>query len=399
MTEPDKAMRLSSQAPELSDDLSFESLKDGLKENLEFIKSSKKVNSEIKFGPTVISKITYIKTLEKLVETVSNKVEFNYFIKKNFDFYEVYGNEDWSRIKATSYYSPLLQASLVKTKTLSQPLYKTPDDMVIIDIDAFAEELPKWRSFKNQVLEQTSSKAIARARLVTDSNGPTKIVPYFKRSDIDENSAIKKAKNIIAYVDPIKSFFLQIQGSGVLEFADGKRMTVGYASQNGHPYVALGSKLLDKIPKAKMSMQSIESYLRTLKPEALQKVLNQNPSYVFFQEMKTKPQAYLGTEVIDGRTVATDQSLFPKGTLAFLKFEKPVFENEMSTEPKSWMHSSRFVFDQDTGGAIRGPGRLDIYAGSGIEAEQFAGVMKNPAQLYYLVPKPKFIKEIESLTQ
>ena len=102
----------------------------------------------------------------------------------------------------------------------------------------------------------------------------------------------------------------------------------------------------------------------------------------------------MGTEVVDGRTVATDNGLFPKGSLAFLEFEKPIFENSKSTEPIEWKKSARFVLDQDTGGAIRGPGRLDLYAGGGSEAAQFAGVMKNPARLFYLVPKPDFLKKL-----
>ena len=277
-----------------------------------------------------------------------------------------------------------------------QPLYTAPADMISIDIDAYAEDYPKCKTFKEQVLEQRSSKALARGRIVTDKNGSIRIVPYYKRADIDEKNVIDSKKYALAYVDPVKAFFLQIQGSGILEFDDGKQITVGYASQNGHPYVAIGSKLLDRIPKEKMSMQNIEAYLYGLSKKDMQSILNLNPSYVFFQEMKNRPQSYLGTEVVDGRTVATDQSLFPKGTLAFLKFEKPLFESSTNHEPVGWQSTSRFVFDQDTGGAIRGPGRLDLYAGSGDEAEQFAGVLKNPAQLYYLVPKSVYIKSLES---
>ena len=396
VTERSQAMRKVDRAPEIFDDLKFESLMNGLQANIDFVKNSSRMGSEVTFGPTKIAKNVYLASLQELVSNAKDIEEFKALVIKNFDFYEVYGNEDWSKIKTTSYYSPLLKASKTKTKKLYQPLHTTPADMISIDIDAYAEDFPKWKTFKEQVLEQRTSKALARGRLVTDKNGTIRVVPYYKRAEIDEKTVIDAKKHALAYVDPVKAFFLQIQGSGVLEFDDGKQITVGYASQNGHPYVAIGSKLLDRIPKEKMSMQNIELYLYSLNKKDMQSILNLNPSYVFFQEMKNRPQSYLGAEVVDGRTVATDQSLFPKGTLAFLKFEKPIFENIGNHEPVGWQQTSRFVFDQDTGGAIRGPGRLDLYAGSGDEAEQFAGVLKNPAQLYYLVPKSEYIKALES---
>jgi membrane-bound lytic murein transglycosylase A len=388
------AMRKAEKLPEISDDLEFSSLKKGILDNANFIKKSARVSNEIVFGPTKVEKNKYILALEQLANNSEDFESFNKQVKANFDFYEVYGNEDWAQIKATSYFSPLLKGSLKKTKEFSQALYMTPEDMLNIDVDAFAEDFPNWKIFKEQVLEQKSSKALIRARLVTEKNATGKIVPYYNREDIDEREVIKNTDLIIVFVDPIDSFFLQIQGSGVVELKDGTRFTVGYANQNGHPYVAIGSHLLKVIPREKMSMQTIEAHLRSLSKKEAQAIMNLNPSYVFFQKINSLPIAYLGTEVVDGRTVATDNGLFPKGTLAFLKYEKPIFENEKSTEPKEWKPSARYILDQDTGGAIRGAGRLDIYAGSGHQAAQFAGVMKNPAKLYYLVPKPDYLKTL-----
>jgi membrane-bound lytic murein transglycosylase A len=388
------AMRKAEKLPEVSDDLDFESLKKGILDNANFIKGSSRVGAEIVFGPTKVDKKKYILALEDLANKSTDFESFNQQVKTNFDFYEVYGNEDWAQIKATSYFAPLLKGSLKKTKEFSQALYMTPDDMINIDVDAFAEDFPKWKVFKEQVLEQKSSKALIRARLISEKNAVSKVVPYYKREDIDEKNVIKNKDLVIVYVDPIDSFFLQIQGSGVIELKSGTRFTVGYANQNGHPYVAIGSHLLKVIPREKMSMQTIEAHLRSLSKKEAQKIMNLNPSYVFFQKIDSLPIAYLGTEVVDGRTVATDNGLFPKGTLAFLQYEKPIFENEKSTEPKEWKPSARYILDQDTGGAIRGPGRLDIYAGSGAAAAQFAGVMKNPAKLYYLVPKPEYLKTL-----
>ncbi|MGZ3691525.1 MAG: MltA domain-containing protein [Pseudobdellovibrio sp.] len=399
VTERTEAMRKSSTDVELFDDLSFESLKEGLVANINFVKSSSRMPSEILFGKTKINKKKYISSLEFLVQNSNNSQEFFDNVKNNFDYYEVYGNEDWSQIKMTSYYSPLIKGSLKKTKQFSQPLYYTPKDIVYIDIDLYIEDFPKWKIVKDQVIENKAAKTLVKGRVVTDKNGISKVVPYYKREEIDGNTPVIDKKEIIVYVDPVKAFFLQIQGSGIIELPDKSRFTIGYANQNGHPYMAIGSGLTDKIPKEKMSMQTIETYLRSLPKKDMQKILNLNPSYVFFQKMESKPLSYLGTEVVDGRTVATDANLFPKGTLAFIQFEKPVFESSKSTEPKAWQKTARFILDQDTGGAIRGTGRLDLYAGSGDIAEQFAGIIKNPARLYYLVPKPEFLEKLNTPLQ
>jgi membrane-bound lytic murein transglycosylase A len=391
-----EAMRKAAAPPAVSDDLDFESLISGIKSNADFLEKSSRGGPDLTFGPVKIEKKKYVSALRFLCNNAGDKESFYSTVNNYFDFYEVYGNEDWSQIKATSYYSPVLKGSKNKTKKYSQPLYYTPKDILMIDVDAFIEAFPKWRIFKDQILEQRSTRSLIKARLITNKNGPSTIVPYYTREEIDEDGALKKDKElVIAYVDPVDSFFLQIQGSGIIEMKDGSRFTVGYANQNGHPYVAIGSSLKDKIPLEKMSMQTLQSYLRSLPKREMQKILNRNPSYVFFQKIDSRPLAFLGTEVVDGRTVATDNSLFPKGSLAFLEYEKPIFQNLQATEPVDWVKSARFVLDQDTGGAIRGPGRLDLYAGGGPVAEQFAGVMKNPARLFYLVPKPELLKKLE----
>lgn len=394
VNERQDAMRKTSMDIEFNDDLGFENLKKAIKSNIEYIKQSGRMPSELSFGKTKLSKKQYIRSLELLIENSSSMQNFTSNIKNNFDLYEVYGNEDWAEIKATAYYSPVLTGSYKKTKELSQALYLSPQDMVYIDVDAYIEDFPKWKIVKEQVLEQKSGRALIKGRITKDNNGSKKIVPYYSREKIDGKKSPYSSKEVIVYVDPIKAFFLHIQGSGIIKLKNGKQFTVAYANQNGYPYIAIGSLLLDKIPKEKMSMQAIEKHLKTLSKKEMQDLLNQNPSYIFFKKVDSKPLTYLGNEVIDGRTVATDNGLFPKGTLAYLEFEKPIFENKKSQEPIEWKKTSRFVLDQDTGGAIRGTGRLDLYVGSGDEAGQFAGVMKNPAKLYYVVPKADYLNKI-----
>jgi len=256
--------------------------------------------------------------------------------------------------------------------------------MVVIKMGEFASRFPHWSMFNGEVIEQKSTSPILRGRLVKRT-----VLPYFNREEIDSMGLIRNKSNELAYADPIDVFVLQIQGSGVVQFSDGSRLRIGYAAQNGYPYVPIGRFLLGKIPKESMSMQAIENELRSMPFYEAQDLLNQNPSYVFFDVLDSDAVTSLGTPVRPGRTIATDRQYFPKGALAFLLFEKPVFANEAQMVPDSWSPASRFVMDQDTGGAIRGPGRLDLYWGRGKVARQSAGVIKNRGQLYYLIPKAK----------
>jgi membrane-bound lytic murein transglycosylase A len=136
-----------------------------------------------------------------------------------------------------------------------------------------------------------------------------------------------------------------------------------------------------------MNLFNIEAHLRNLPKKELQDVLNQNPSYVFFQTSQQHAITYLGVPATGGRTIATDKRYFPKGALALLKFEKPVFQPSDAAQPSSSIPVSRFVLDQDIGGAINGGGRVDLFWGQGNESKRHAGVMKNNGNLFYLAPK------------
>jgi len=150
---------------------------------------------------------------------------------------------------------------------------------------------------------------------------------------------------------------------------------------------------LDVIPLEKMSMQEIKKHLYAVSIEERDRILNLNPSYVFFQKLNSKSLTYFGTEVVPGRTIATDRYYFPKGALAYLEFDKPVFADSETHEPQEWQPTSRIVIDQDTGGAIRGPHRLDLYWGEGDYGAQTAGIMKNWGKIYYLTPKAHLVAE------
>ena len=350
----------------------------------------------IQFGSYQVDRAAYVDGLKGLIQAYqkSGLSGFHEAVQQNFMAMEPYGQRDWGDVFITSYYDGLFQARSKPRGDLFQPIYGRPKDLVQVELDEFrrlkskaSDEEDRHFNWMNEFNYQKLGRKFIGRLAPSVGEGLPRVIPYFDRQAIDSEQVLKGRKLELAYMDPMDAFFMQIQGSAILEFPGGKRKRFGYDSQNGHSYHAIGRELLDVIPIEKMSLQSIKAHLKTLPPEKMQEVLNTNPSYVFFRELKGRSLTSNGTETIPGRTIATDRRLFAKGTLAYMIFERPYFDSESSLEPESTGVTSRFVIDQDTGGAIRGPGRVDLYWGEGADAERHAGHMKSRGRLIYLIPK------------
>jgi membrane-bound lytic murein transglycosylase A len=368
--------------PELVDDLPWNSLVDGLAADLELLKKTGSPTDTLQFGPQQCKRADYVRALGELLEAAKSDPSgqsLRKIINQKFDAYEVYGRDHWGEVLVTSYFEPVIDGSTKSTPKFSQPLFGRPTDMVEIDLASLAADQP--------ALPKTLSHVL-RGRLVTapDKDHFDRVVAYPSRGEIDRGAVSGKAP-ILAFVDPIDAFILEIQGSGVVRLENGESLKLGFSTQNGHPYVPVAKFMFDVIPKEKMTLFAMENRLRTLPETESRKLMELNPSFVFFRILNSRGLTFFGSEVVDGRTVATDSGLFPKGTLAFLQFEKPDFKSATDVEPSQWKPSSRFVLDQDTGGAIRGPGHVDLFAGRGVAAKQLASVMKNNGHFYYFVPK------------
>jgi membrane-bound lytic murein transglycosylase A len=385
---PNEAMRISKTRSTLVDDLDFLSLVAALEANVKQLRTPG-VKSELNFGPRQIPSETYARSLEFLLgkakEDPSGET-FKRTLDANFEHYEVYGQKDWGQVFITSYFEPVIEGALKRSGRFTQAIYAVPRDLVVIDLKTFANVPPG--------LEQRSRDSILRGRLLA-TNGKDempRVVAFPDRAQFEIESGPRS--EVLAWADPVDVFFLEIQGSGVVKLKDGKEIRLGYAAQNGHPYVPIGRFLKDVIPKDKITMHSIENHLRQVGPEEARRIMNLNPSYVFFRKLQTAGITYFGSEVVAGRTIATDQSFFPKGALAFLEFEKPKFTSAADRDPAAWEKASRFVIDQDTGGAIRGPHRVDLFWGRGAEAKQAAGVIKGKGRLVYFVPREGFLRTL-----
>lgn len=397
LADPQKSFLPVSSWPELRDAYPLESLREAVEKTLVAYKNSVLIPQEFRFGERVIRRDDYRNALEALLPEMESYERFHAFVLRNFEVYEVYGDKKAGQIFSTGYYDVSMQGSTRPQGKLTEPLYKFPPDMVTIDLPAFAERMPDVKPLQDLLLESKSKAPAWRGRLVKDGTF-SKVIPYYQRAEIQRERPLAGKKLELAYVDPIDAFFVEIQGSGVVNFPGGKKMRVGYDGQNGSPYSPIGKYLFHVIPKEQMSMQRIRQHLETLSREQQQEIFDKNPSFVFFKELSGESLTYSGAEVTAHRTIASDSFLFPKGTLGFMEIEMPVFGDEVSMEPAAWEMKPRWVIDQDTGGAIKGGGRTDIYMGQGAEAARMAGVMKREGRLWYVAPKPEFIEFLNSRT-
>lgn len=257
----------------------------------------------------------------------------------------------------TGYYEPEIKGSMERTETYSVPLYGLPDDHLTAQLGDFYPEM-------------AGKKVTARAE-----NGRLK--PYHTRAEID--TGVIGPENILLWLqDPVDKFFLQIQGSGRVILPDGSQVFAGYAGVNGHPYTAIGRYLVQEgyMDLDDVSMQSIRQWLEA-NPDKRQKVLHQNESYVFFTLRPDGPYGTQGVLLTPNRSLAVDRRAVPLGTPVFLK-------TDVTATSKPF---EKLMVAQDTGGAIKGVIRGDIYFGHGSEAAYLAGKQKSDGQLFMLLPK------------
>ncbi|MEM8986698.1 MAG: murein transglycosylase A [Pseudomonadota bacterium] len=269
----------------------------------------------------------------------------------------------------TGYYEPEFDGALAPTETAATPLLARPDDLVMAELGAFRPDLAGTR---------------IAGRVV---NG--RLQPYETRAQIDAGALDGKATPL-AWADPADAFFLHIQGSGRVNLEDGRVLRLGYDGQNGHPYTAIGRLLVEQgiMPLEDVSLQSIRAWLADAPPHEAKALMDANASYVFFRELTEVDDPALGPLGAQGlpltpkASLAVDRRYYPMGA--------PVFVASSAPEGQGGADASfrKLMIAQDTGGAIRGPVRGDVFWGWGAKAERIAGEMRAEAEMTLLVPKP-----------
>ena len=353
---------------EWSDDLGLEGLYRTIEQSLVYYR---RLPSTYKFNYNgqIYSPSEMAASLEifKEIITTASGDELARLLGERFQFFESINSDREAFF--TGYYEPILKGSSVPTEEFSEPLYAIPGDLIEVDLGKFSE---KWKG----------AKIIGRL----DGN---RLIPYDSREEIVDGNSLEGRAVPIAYVDGIELFFLQVQGSGLISFPDGRVKRVNYAQKNGHPYSSVGRLLKERIPPEDMSLQSIKAYLHE-HPDEVRGILNYNKSYTFFREVEAGPIGYIDVPLTPGRSIAMDRRLVPQGGLAFIETEFPLIDNG---EIIGWRPVRRFVLVQDTGGAITGHGRVDIFTGRGEDAEITAGHLKQKGRVFLLVAKKEYLAE------
>ena len=257
----------------------------------------------------------------------------------------------------TGYYVPELNGALQRGGTFQTPLYQRPGDMISVDLGAFKSDL--------------------KGQHIVGKVSGTQLTPYDARADITRGSLTGRAEPLVWIDDPVGVFFLQVQGSGHIRLTDGSVMPVGYDGANGRAYVAIGRVMADRgdLPRP-VTMQAIRDWLKA-HPERAGDVMNINPSYVFFRRLPNNDIiGAQGVALTPGRSMAVDPLFVPLGVPLWL---------ETTDGQDAPLH--RLMVAQDTGGAIKGPVRGDVFWGAGEAAGAEAGMMQSQGRYYLLLPK------------
>jgi membrane-bound lytic murein transglycosylase A len=269
----------------------------------------------------------------------------------------------------TGYYEPIIGGSRVPTGAFTAPLYRRPPNLVVSG----------WRRLGKDAFP---SKGVRVGRRV----GRRKIVPYYSRAEIEDGALDGWHLEICYLHDQVDVLFAQIQGSARIRLEDGTILRVNYDSHNGWPYTPVGRILVDDkiMTKDQVSMQSIRSWMEA-NPDQANAVRRENKSYVFFRitDLATEDEAVggEGVELVPGRSIAIDRSLHAYGTPFFIQADLPIANQKAETK------FDRLVIAQDTGSAIVGPARADIYFGAGDEAARIAGRIKHAGAFVMLIPR------------
>jgi len=293
-----------------------------------------------------------LQRFRQLLISTKSAQDLHAAIEKEFVFYQSVGRDNKGTVLFTAYYEPVYLASRQPTKEFLYPAYRYPTDL-----ESWAKPHPTRLE-----LEGADGLQGGRGKL--------------------------KGLELFWFRNRLEPYMIQIQGSAKLKLTDGTQTTIGYAGNTAYNYRSLGRSLVDdgKLPLEGLNMPIILDYFRKY-PQDLNIYIPRDRSFVFFRETYGKPaQGSISVPLTPERSIATDKSLMPPGALALIRAPFPYINNSNKIEHRL---VSRYVLDQDTGGAIKGAGRVDYFLGTGEAAGERSGVTVSNGQLFYLLLKPE----------
>ncbi len=320
--------------------------------SLKYINSSSAANAYSKYPVKGVTRDKVRQSLIRFRELLLNSssaTEFKAAIQREFTFYRAVGTDNLGTVHFTGYFEPVYQASRTPNDEYRYPLYRKPNNFYRVS------------SFTRSQIEG--------------------------KDGLLGNKSPVTGQEIVWLKDRLEAFLIHVQGSARLKLIDGTTMSVGYDGHTNHRYVSIGRELINdgKVEEEGLSLPKVMAYFQE-NPQELDEYLSRNHRFIFFRPTNgAPPLGNLGFPVTANRSIATDKSIMPPGALALIHASIPPLNQPLLEGNQSLV--SRYVLDQDTGSAIKGPGRVDIFMGTGQLAGDRAGIMNSNGQLYYLLLK------------
>jgi membrane-bound lytic murein transglycosylase A len=300
--------------------------------------------------------VASIKAFREVLDQAKDGEELNRLIRERFDVYESVGYNGQGIVWFTGYYTPIFDGRQAPDGQFKYPLYSLPDDLI----------------------KDANGNCLGRK---LPGGGTTST--YYTRREIETNKPLA-GKEIAWLRDPFEAYIVTVQGSAKLRLADGSFFEIGYVANNGFEYTPIAPKLIEdgKIPANELSLKRMIDFFRMF-PNEIEYYTQQNDRYVFFMPRAGGPFGSLNEMVTPYRTIATDKQVYPRACVAFMTNIVPGYERGTLVEKRY----EAFALDQDTGGAIRAPGRCDIFMGVGDKSGELAGRTAAEGRLYYIFTK------------
>ncbi len=286
----------------------------------------------------------------QLLVTANSPRELQQAVESEFEFYQSVGKDNQGTVEFTGYFVPTYRASRVPNAEYRYPLYRKPTNF------------DNWRK-----------------------PHPTR-VQLEGKDGLQGNKTVLAGHELVWLRDRLEAFLVQVQGSARLQLTDGTQMSITYGGSTNYRYTSIGGELVKDgiFPKEELTLPRLLTYFES-HPQALDEYIPRNNRFIFFYETDNKPpNGNLSVPVTAERSIATDKSIMPPGALALIQAPIPQVSSKGDLETRS---VTRYVLDQDTGSAIKGAGRVDIFLGSGDLAGDRAGLLNGPGKLYYLLLK------------
>jgi len=339
--------------------IDLKGLRDSVENSLNYLSKP----SSKQFYP--VDDITHHRAVEsldafaELLDSGLTGAALNQAIRDKFDVYISVGCDDRGTVLFTGYYTPIFDGSEKADERYRYPLYNQPPDLV--------------KGPNGEILGRQTA------------NGT--IIPYPPRAVI-ESTQMLRGKELIWLTDPFEAYIAHVQGSAKIRLSDGTLQTVGYAGNNGHEYRSISQQMVSDgvISKNQLSLAAMIDYFKKHQDQVA-RYTGLNPRFVFFRTEEGNPRGSLNVPVTAYRTIATDKSIFPRAALAYITTTLP---KNRDAQIVNELYSG-FALDQDTGGAIRAPGRCDVYMGVGDTAGRLAGQTYQEGKLYYLFLKNELV--------